>query len=122
MDFLLIVGFDTLPGKAINFQKWVQENSNKLAEAAPEGVTLVGIYASMYYSGYRKDGLGKIIWRLDSYGAQDNFAKAAAGDTEFSKLLNELGSLRDVRSSAGFSTELLKSVKDLSIWADIPEE
>ena len=123
MDFLVINGFDIPSGKMLEFQKWVRENMKALSDATPEGIELVGIYASMYYSADNKMGGFRIIWRLDSYGAQDRIAAAmAAKDTEFARLLEEMGSFNDVRLGAGFSTELLKSVSDLSIWADIPEE
>ena len=123
MDFLSIGGFEITPGKALEFQKWVRENAKALSDATPEGIELVGIYSSIFYSADNKMGQGRTIWRLDSYGAIDRFAAAAAAkDTEFARLLEELGSFADVRLGAGFSRELLKSVSDLSIWADNPEE
>ncbi|KKL26832.1 hypothetical protein LCGC14_2391300 [marine sediment metagenome] len=123
MDILSIGGFDVLPGKALEFQKWVRENMKALSDATPEGIELIGIYASIFYSADNKMGQSRIIWRFDSYGAQDRFAAAmAAKDTEFARLLEEMGSFNDVRLGAGFSIELLKSVSDLSIWADNPED
>jgi hypothetical protein len=122
MKFLVIDGFDIPSGKNREFQEWVRANAMLLSEAAPEGVEFVGIYVSMYYSGDKQIGGGRIIWRLDSYGAQDRFAAAARGDTEFARLLEEFGSFTDVRLGAGFSRELLKSVADITIWSDQPEE
>jgi hypothetical protein len=52
----------------------------------------------------------------------DRFAAAAREDSEFARLLDELGSFTDVRLGAGESSELLKSVSDITIWADYPEE
>jgi hypothetical protein len=121
MDFLVIDGFDVPPGKNRDFQDWVRSNSEALSNNAPEGVELVGTYASMFTT-EKHSGLYKIIWRLDSYGAMDNFAAAAGEDSEFARLMDELGAFGDVRIGADFSGELLKSVKDITIWADYPEE
>jgi hypothetical protein len=121
MDFLIIGGFDVPPGKSLEFQAWVKENSAALSNHAPEGIELVGIYASMFAS-EKKSGQYKSVWRMDSYGAMDRFAAAAREDSEFARLLDELGSFTDVRLGAGESSELLKSVSDITIWADYPEE
>lgn len=120
MDFLAVIGFDVPPGKNVEFQKWVRANSAALARGAPEGTELVGIYATMF-SSEKHSGSYKIVWRKDSYGAMDRFAAAAGEDSEFARLLDELGSFADVRLEADYSKELLKSVADITIWADIPE-
>ena len=52
----------------------------------------------------------------------DRFAAAAGSDPELTRLLEEFGSFTDVRLGADSSSELLKSVSDISIWADNPEE
>ena len=121
MDFLNIGGFDVRPGESKAFQKWVRENIEALRDNMPQGTELVGIYATMF-SSEKDTGNYRVIMRLDSYGAMDNFAAAAAEDSEFSRLLNEMGSFGDVRIGAGGSGELLKSVVDITIWADVPEE
>jgi len=52
----------------------------------------------------------------------DRFAAAAGEESEFARLLDELLSFMDVRPEADWSKELLKSVADITISADIPEE
>jgi hypothetical protein len=96
MDFLIISGRDVPSGKNREFQEWVRDNSEALSK--------------------------KTIWRLDSYGAMDQFAAAAGEDSEFARLLDEFGAFGDVRVGADFSGELLKSVADITIWGDYPEE
>ncbi len=121
MDFLNIQGYDVQPGKNLEFQTWVRDNFDALAAAMPEGIELVGIYAAIF-SSEKESGSYKAVYRLDSYGAMDKFAAAAGEDPELARLLEEFGSFGDVRLGANFSNELLKSVSDITIWADIPEE
>lgn len=121
MDFLVTNGFDVTPGKNRDFQEWVRKNAAALNDSAPEGIELVGIYASIF--GSEKDsGFYKAFWRMDSYGAMDRYAAAAGDESDFARLLEELGAFGDFRIGAGYSSELLKSVSDITIWADIPEE
>ena len=121
MDFLNIGCFSVPPGKGQEFQDWVRANSAALAEAAPEGIELVGIYASMF-SSEKHSGHFKVIWRLDSYGAMDRFSAAIGENPELARLMDEMGKFADVRLGADYSNELLKSVADITIWADYPEE
>jgi hypothetical protein len=121
MEFLNIQGFNVPSGKTREFQEWVRANSTALSRAAPGGIELVGIYASMF-SSEKHSGWYKIVWRHGSYGAMDLFAAAARDNPEFARLLDELGSFQDVRLGADYSSELLKSVEDITIWADYPEE
>jgi hypothetical protein len=121
MDFLNIYGFDVPPGKTREFQAWVKENFDALAAAMPKGNQLLGIYATMF-SSEKESGSFKIITRMDTYGAMDGFAAAAGQNTEFARLLEEFGSFGDNRLGANFSSELLKSVSDITIWSDNPEE
>lgn len=121
MDFLRIIGFGVPAGKNREFQEWVRANSAALSRAAPEGMELVGIYASIF-SSEKHSGEYKIVWRLDSYGAMDRGAAAARENPEFARLLDELGAFFDVRLGADYSNELLKSVAEATIWADHPEE
>ena len=121
MDFLVINGFNIPPGKSREFQEWVRANSAALSKAAPEGIELIGVYSSMF-SSEKNSGQYKTIWRMDSYGAMDRFAAAAGSDSELTRLLEEFGSFSDVRLGADYSSELLKSVADITIWADNPEE
>lgn len=121
MDFLVINGFNVPPGKNREFQKWVRENSETFAKNMPEGWEFVGVYSSMFGS-EKHSGNYKSVWRLDSYGAMDRFAAAAGEDTEFARLLDEFGAFSDERLGADSSSELLKSVADITIWADYPEE
>ena len=120
MEFLNIGGFDVPAGKNREFQEWVRANSDALAKAAPDGIELVGIYASIF-SSEKHSGSYKIIWRHASYGDMDSFAAAAGEDTEFARLLNEAGAFGDFRLGSDSSSELLKSVSDITIWADYPE-
>ena len=121
MEFLTVGGFNVRSGQNIEFQKWVIANAAAPSENTPDGIELVGIYAAVF-SSEKNSGFYKTIWRLDSYGALDRFAAAAGEDSEFARLLNELGSFGDARLGASFSGELLKSVSDVTIWADVPEE
>ena len=121
MDFLNVGGFSVPPGKNREFQEWVRANSAALAQAMPKGIELVGIYASMF-SSEKHTGAYKAIFRLDSYGAMDRFAAAIGENPELARLMNELGKFSDVRLGADYSSELLKSVADITIWGDYPEE
>ena len=121
MDFLHISGFSVLPGKNLELQAWVRANSAALAKALPEGIEFVGIYAAMF-SPQRHGGDYRLIFRLDSYGAMDRFSAAVGENKELARLMDELGSFEDVRLGADSSDELLKSVADITIWADKPEE
>lgn len=121
MDFLNIGGFNVPPGKNLEFQEWVRANSSALAKALPEGIELLGIYASMF-SSEKNSGDFKAVWRLDSYGAMDRFAAAMGENPELARLMDEMGKFFDIRLGAGNSSELLKSVADITIWADYPEE
>ena len=120
MQLLNIGGFNVPPGRNRAFQEWVRANSEPLGSAAPAGVELVGIYASVLAT-EKHSGFYKVIWRLDSYGAMDRFAAAAGQNREFARLMDEFGSFGDVRIGADFSGELLKAVSDITIWADPPE-
>jgi len=121
MDFLHISGYDVAPGKNIDFQKWVQANAAALSNLTPDGIELVGIYASMFDS-EKKSGHYKSVWRMDSYGAMDRFAAEAGSNAELTRLLDEFASFQDVRLGSGESVQFLKSVSDVTIWGDFPEE
>ena len=121
MDFLVVNGFDVTPGKNVEFQKWAQANTQALNESTPDGISLVGVYATMFGS-EKESGQYKSVWRMTSYGDMDKFAAAAGEGGEFGRLLDEMGSFGDFRIGANWSSELLKSVSDITIWADNPEE
>ena len=121
MDFLNVNGFNVPPGKNQEFQAWVRANSAALAKAMPKGIELVGIYASMF-SSEKHSGDYKIVMRLDSYGALDRMAADLDENSEGARLIGELWKFSDVRLGADYSSELLKSVADITIWADYPEE
>ena len=69
----------------------------------------------------KHSGQYKVIWRLDSFDALDRLA-AAIENPEFARLAGEAISFGDVRLGADGSNELLKSVADITIWADYPEK
>lgn len=119
MDFLTIQGFNVRPGKNLEFQEWVRANTAALSNALPEGVELVGIYSTIF-SSEKHSGQYRFVLRLDSYGAQDRLA--GSDSPELARLFAEALSFGDVRLGADFSHELLKSVADVTIWADYPEE
>lgn len=121
MDFIEINGFDVASGRGDEFQGWVRANSAALAEAMPEGIELIGIYASIFTS-EKGSGDFKLVLRLDSYGAMDRFSAAFGEDSEFARLMDELGKFADARLGSGRSDELLKSVADVTIWGDYPVE
>jgi hypothetical protein len=121
MDFLAVSGFDVKPGKSRELQEWVRANAVALSANSPEGIELIGIYASMF-SSEKQAGHYRTIWRLDSYRAMDRFAAAIPGNPELARLLDELDSFSDNRLGAGSSNELLKSVADTTIWGDFQDE
>jgi len=121
MDFLLIGGGNVIPGKMREFQTWVRANSGTLGKLAAEhGYHLVGIYVSIFTS-EKHSGACKTVWRLDSYGALDRMAAAAAKPSDLSRLIEEMDGFFDVRLGADWSGELLKSVADATITSDYPE-
>jgi hypothetical protein len=121
MDFLNVYGFGVPPGKNKEFQAWVRANSAALAKAMPKGIEFVGVYASIF-SSEKHSGDYKMVWRLDSYAANDRFTEAMGENSELARLMDEMGKFFDVRLGADYSSELLKSVADITIWADYPEE
>ena len=121
MDFLEISGFSVPSGRNIEFQKWVRANSDALARSLPEGIELVGIYAARFTS-QRDAGDYRLILRLDGAGGLDRFSEAMKQGKDLTRLMGELWDFADVRLGAGGSDELLKSVLDVMIWADHPEE
>jgi hypothetical protein len=121
MDFLNVGGFTVKAGKNIEFQEWVRANSSALAKVFPKGTELVGIYANVF-SSEKHSGAYKLVIRMDSYGAMDRLAAAGKENPEFMRLASEFASFSDVRLGADFSSEILKSVADITITADYPEE
>jgi hypothetical protein len=121
MDFLEITGFSVPSGKNIEFQAWVQANSDALGRSLPEGIELVGVYAARFTS-QRDAGDYRLILRLDSAAALDRFSDAMKQGKDLTRLMGELWDFADVRLEAGASDELLKSVLDVMIWADHPED
>jgi hypothetical protein len=121
VDILSVEGFNVLPGRTQELQDWVRANSAALAEHAPDGAQLVGIFATMV-SSEKHSGKTKVIWRLDSFGAMDRFTAAMGEDPELARLLDELGDFGDARIGADFSEELLKSFADIAFWGDHAEE
>lgn len=85
----------------------------------PVGIELVGNYAAIFLS-EEESGSCKTVLRMDSYGAMDKFAAEAGQNLELAQLLEEYALFGDLRLGANFSSELLKSVSDVTIWAVRP--
>jgi len=118
MDFISEMGFDVVKGKAIEFQRWLADNEDKLTQSAPEGWEYIGTYAVMI-STEKEAGDYRQLWRYHSYGAQDTFAAAMRGDGPFAKLNDEMTTrFWDQDKGAHYSQSVLKAVVDASFWGE----
>lgn len=115
MDFITEFGFDVKQGRSQEYQGWLSENEEKLAASCPDGVEYIGTYAAMY-SSEKEAGGYRTLFRLDSYGAQDNFAAAMKEGGIFASLITEATGFVDFDKGANWSNTLLKRVTDASIW------
>jgi hypothetical protein len=120
MRFIEIQGFSVRLDKAIEFQKWVVDNQERITRAYPKGSEFGGIYAAVYSS---DKAAGDFYWLdiLDSYGALDLSAAASKDPTsEIAKVTAEFLGFVDPDRNAGWSHHLLKSVVDATVF-DLPE-
>lgn len=115
MDFISIQGFDVPAGKMGPLQEWLHKHDEKLREASPEGTQYVGTYAATQTS-EKRAGNVFVLWRLDSYGAQDALAAAGAEDGKFRELVNAFLSFVNI-DSENWSSILLKAVGDATVYA-----
>ena len=115
MDFIMEVGFDVQQGQALEHQTWLAENEEKLAESCPDGVEYLGTYATIY-SSEKEAGDYRVLYRLDSYGAQDNLAAAMKDGGAFASLVEQATNFVDFDKGANRSNGLHRRVTEASIW------
>ncbi len=115
MDFVSIQGFDVRAGKLGAMKEWLHKHDVKLRESAPEGCEYMGTYVATQTS-EKTAGNVFVLWRLDSYGAQDALAAAGAEDGKFRELVNEFIGFVEV-DSENWSSILLKAVLDATVYA-----
>ncbi len=115
MDFIASFGFDVQQGRSREFQAWLAENEEKLAESCPDGVEYLGDYVTIY-SSEKEAGDYRAFFRFDSYGAQDNLAAAMKDGGTFASLVEEATNFVDSDKGANRSNELHKRVTEASIW------
>ena len=114
MQFIHEQGFDIHEGEEHAYQRWLAENEAAIAAACPEGVEYLGTFYAMF-SDSRTAGTYRMLWRYDSYGAQDRMAAEMAGDTAMARLVHEGLRFVDMRNDRNGSNQLLKLVTDATI-------
>lgn len=116
MDFITEIGFDANRGTVGEFQQWLADNEQRLADSAPEGWEYMGTYA-VVLSTEKEAGQFRQLWRHHSYGAQDAYAAAMKEDGLFAKLNDEMATrFIDQDREAHCSQSVLKAVADTSFW------
>lgn len=119
MHFIRENGYDIREGQDRAYQSWLAENEAAIADACPEGVEYIGTFYAVH-SDDRTGGQYRMLWRLDSYGAQDRLAAEVGGDTPFARLTHEAMRFMDMRPGANRSNHLLKRVTDSTVL--LPED
>ena len=114
MQFIHEQGFDVRDGEEHAFQRWLAANEAALAAACPEGVEYLGTFYAIY-SDDRRAGTYRMLWRYDSYAAQDRMAAASGGDGDRARLMHEGISFVDMGNHRNGSNQLLKLVTDATI-------
>jgi hypothetical protein len=69
------------------------------SEACPEGIEYLGALAAIYSDDRTSNGY-RMLWRYDSYWAQDHSAAELRGDTPFARLAREAVRFMDLSNSA----------------------
>lgn len=119
MHFIHEQGFDIREGEEHAYQRWLADNEAAIAAACPEGVEYLGTFYAIF-SDTRTAGTYRMMWRYDSYGAQDRMAAEMTGDTALARLVHEAIRFLDMGNHRNGSNQLLKLVTDSTILA--PEE
>jgi hypothetical protein len=119
MQFIHEQGFDVREGEERAYQRWLVDNEEAIAAACPEGVEYLGSFYAIF-SDTRTAGTYRMLWRYDSYGAQDRMAAEMAGDTDMARLVHEGIQFLDMSNDRNGSNQLLKLVTDSTIL--LPEE
>ena len=119
MHFIHEQGFDIREGEEHAYQRWLADNEAAIAAACPEGVEYLGTFYAIF-SDTRTAGTYRMMWRYDSYGAQDRMAAEMTGDTALARLVHKAIGFLDVGNHRNGSNQLLKLVTDSTILA--PEE
>ena len=109
MPILHETTYDVNPGQFEQFQKWMLDHEDSLAEAYPDGIEYVGTYANVY--GDQSKGEFKTILRLDNYAALDALAATMAEEGTLSRLLWEVSAFTRSGVSSRGEQELWKRVK-----------
>lgn len=116
MRFIQEIGFTIKIGQEEAHKRWLVENEERFGKAHPKGTRYLGTF-SVVYSSEKQAGFYRSFVELDSYGAQDKLAAAAAdADGDFGKLLRELTAFGDYDLQAPWSSGLYKAVVDATIW------
>ncbi len=114
MQFIHEQGFDVSEGEERAFQRWLADNEAALAAACPDGVEYLGTFYAIF-SDTRTAGSYRMLWRYDSYAAQDRMAAAMADDGELARLVHEGIAFVDMNNHRNGSNQLLKLVTDSTI-------
>lgn len=117
MNFIAEFGFDVKEGKSIEFQKWLTNNEEKIGAATPSGSEYLGTFVTVQTS-EKTSGSCRQYWRLDSYGAQDNFSAAMKEGGTFAQLMEEYTEFIDQSNDCNWSQVLCRRVTDAAIWGE----
>lgn len=114
MQFIHEQGFDVREGEEHAYQRWLADNEAAIAAACPNGVEYLGTFYAIY-SEMRTAGTYRMMWRYDSYGAQDRMAAEMGGDTDLARLIHGGIAFVDMDNHRNGSNQLLKRVTDATI-------
>jgi hypothetical protein len=114
MQFIHEQGFDVREGEEHAYQRWLTENESAIAAACPEGVEYLGTFYAIF-ADTRAAGTYRMLWRYDSYGAQDRMAAEMGGDTDLARLVHEGIAFLDMDNHRNASNQLFKRVTDATI-------
>jgi hypothetical protein len=117
MHFIHEWGFDVKEGKSQALQRWLTDNEEKFALEMPQGCEYVGTFAVVHTS-EKGTGQFRMVMKLDSYGAQDNFSAAMKDGGTFAGLMEELTAFMDESNNANWSEAVMRRVTDTAMWGE----
>lgn len=91
-----------------------ERNEQAFADAHPDGAKYMGTFFAVRTSEKKADNVYTLV-KMDSYGTQD--AMAGAG-REYHRLLNEAISFFDQSNHPNYSSVLLKSATEATLYGD----
>jgi hypothetical protein len=116
MRFIQEYGFTVKLGQEEAHQQWLVANEEALARSMPEGTRYLGTFA-VVFSSEKQAGWYRVLCELDSYGAIDKLAALNKDPgSEYGRLVRESARFGDYDLAAPWSTTLMKSVIDATIW------